>query len=298
MFSKLYKNSSVKNILIFSLSNLGDVILSCPVVDILLRDFPAAQISVIVAKKSATLFADHPRIQTIVYDKRMGCVDQIKWFMSLRKKSFDLVVDLRQTALCIFLPCRFATAFFPKLFNGHILFKHLERLRTVYPDFVLPQKRLAIVPKPYSAIQSLSKYAVVAPGAADSAKRWSPEGFSAVADALVDQGYSIVFVGAGEDEVLVNRIQSKMAKPSSSLVGKTDLCELAFVLSSAKLVIAHDSGVMHLASYFNAPLVVLWGPTPLGKSEPWSQQSVVVYRQGKILSITVEDVLNAIKQIQ
>ena len=44
---------------------------------------------------------------------------------------------------------------------------------------------------------------------------------------------------------------------------------------------AHDSGVMHLASYLNVPLVALWGPTSLEKYAPWGKRSVIVRRNEK-----------------
>ena len=71
MFYKLYKNSSVKNILVITLSNIGDAVLTAPVVDILLRDFPSAQLSLVLGAKTASLFEGNPRISRLhVFDKK------------------------------------------------------------------------------------------------------------------------------------------------------------------------------------------------------------------------------------
>ncbi len=43
MCAKLLKKSDPKRILVVSLTNIGDVVLTCPVIDILRRDFPRGQ---------------------------------------------------------------------------------------------------------------------------------------------------------------------------------------------------------------------------------------------------------------
>lgn len=298
MFGKPCKNSSVKNILVVSLTNIGDVVLTCPVIDILLRDFASANLSVIIGPKAASLFAGHPRITTIIYDKQRPLGGHIQWFLGLSRNRFDMIVDLRQSGLGLFLPCRWRTPLTVKPFDGHSRLKHLRRLEEIYPQPLLSGQRLAIIPKEVKVTWDISNYVVIAPGAADSAKRWDPAGFVKVADALAAQGHAIVFVGDTADAGLVEAIRGNMKKPSVSLAGKTDLRELAFVLQRAKFAITHDSGTMHLACYFDVPVVAVWGPTDVGKYGPWSSKAVVVYRDGKMSSITMEDVLSAAAQVR
>ena len=110
---------------------------------------------------------------------------------------------------------------------------------------------------------------MIAPGAADSAKRWHPQGFAAVADHL-SATYKVVFVGDAKDVEIIDEIQRRMKTSSLSLAGKINLRQLAFVLKKCSWALTHDSGVMHLASYFNVPVVALWGPTDINKYAPWS----------------------------
>ena len=51
-----FDSSRINKILVISLSNIGDVILTLPVMDILLGDFPRAKFSVVVGPKAETLF--------------------------------------------------------------------------------------------------------------------------------------------------------------------------------------------------------------------------------------------------
>ena len=47
-----------------------------------------------------------------------------------------------------------------------------------------------------------------------------------------------------------------------SLAGETTVPELIAVLAEAELVVAMDSGPMHIAAALGRPIVALWGPTP------------------------------------
>jgi heptosyltransferase III len=297
MLFALSKNSQVDHILAVSLSNIGDVILTCPVLDILLNDFPKASISVIVGPKASTLFVNHPRLSTIVYDKQAPFFNQLKWFLNLRRSRFDVIIDLRQSGLGLVLPCQWRTPIAPKPFVGHMKYKHIERLKSVYADATEPFNRQAIVPKPVEQITHLSKYVVIAAGAADHKKRWNAPGFTAVADALVKNGEQVVFVGDKNDVAFIDQIRGGMKESSLSLAGLIDLRELCFVMQNSKFALTHDSGAMHAACYFNVPVVALWGPTDKTKYGPWSSKSVIVHKGEQMDLIKPEDVLDAIAQL-
>ena len=318
MFAKLLKGSKPKRILVFSLTNIGDVVLTCPVIDILRHDFPQAAIDVVTGPKAVLLFEGNPHFTVKVFNKRASFKEKCAWFLDLYRAHYDCVVDLRRTALALFLMPRYATRVFSgKVFEGHRKDVHLDRLRDVYDFDALPPAKKAIQTTPDDerffadavapALQGQG-FVVIAPGAADSAKRWQPQGFAAVADRLA-LSQKIVFVGDANDAAIVNEIQAGMKMPSVSLAGKISLRQLAFVLRKCSWAMVHDSGVMHLACYFNVPLVVLWGPTDLNKYAPWSRKFVVVKRNEQcprcqepksgathtcMSLINVEDVINAV----
>ena len=80
-------------------------------------------------------------------------------------------------------------------------------------------------------------------------------------------------MGDAKDAGIIDDIQGRMKTPSVSLAGKINLRQLAFVLKKCSWVLTHDSGVMHLACYFNVPVVALWGPTDINKYAPWGRQN-------------------------
>lgn len=317
MCAKLLKKSSPKRILVVSLTNIGDVVLTCPVIDILRRDFPQAKMDVVTGPKAVSLFKDNPDIRIKVFDKQAPLRQKFAWFSDLYRAHYDCVVDLRRTMLSFFLRPKYSTPVLPpNSFRGHKKDMHLNRLRQVYDFDFFSEKKSAVLTakedeqffaKEVAPALQGANFIVMAPGAADSAKRWHAEGFAALADHL-SALYRVVFVGDAKDAAIVDDIQSRMKSSSVSLAGKINLRQLAFVLKKCSWVTAHDSGVMHLACYFNVPVLALWGPTDIHKYAPWSQKSVIVRRNEKCLRcqdpkakalhncmsfITVEDVINA-----
>ena len=317
MCAKLLKNSDPKRILVVSQTNIGDVVLTCPVIDILRNDFPKAKIDVVVGPKAVSLFEDNPYLSIKVFDKRAPLRKRFEWFSDLYRTHYDCVVDLRRTMLGFLLMPRYATPLTAVRLQAHKKEMHLNRLRQVY-DFDSPsQKQYAVLTTKEDeqffegavapALKGQS-FVVIAPGAAAFDKRWHPKGFAAVADHL-SASYKIVFIGDAKDAEIVDEIQGHMKSSSISLAGKINLRQLAFVLKKCLWALTHDSGVMHLACYFNVPVVTLWGPTDINRYAPWSSKSVIVRRNEKcqrcqdpkseathncMSFIEVEDVISAI----
>jgi len=333
MCAKLLKNSGPKHILVVSQTNIGDVVLTCPVIDILKRDFPRAQMDVVVGPKAVSLFLDNPNFGIKVFDKQVPLSQKAAWFSDLYNTHYDCVVDLRRTGLALFLRPRYSTPISevswqtlllgakPSVPMGgrHKKDMHLNRLRQVYDFDSFSEKQYAILTTAEDekffegAIAPALRgqdFIVIAPGAADSSKRWHLQGFAAVADHL-SATKKIVFVGDAKDAGIVDDIQGRMKSAAISLAGKINLRQLSFTLKKCAWALTHDSGVMHLASYFNVPLLVLWGPTDLNRYAPWSQKSFILRRNEKCARcqdpksktvhncmsfIEVDDVLNAVKK--
>ncbi len=100
MLKKLSNKSEIKKILVVSLTNIGDVILTFPVIDILKKDFPSAKLSIVIGPKAESLFFKNPYLDKIhIFDKHQPPLKSLSWIGELRRERFDLVVDLRNTAI-------------------------------------------------------------------------------------------------------------------------------------------------------------------------------------------------------
>ena len=124
----------VNKILFVTLSNIGDCILTLPVLDALGENFPQAKITVLVGPRAQEIFQDNPQIhRLIIYDKHSRIKEKIKLFQKLERERFDMVVDLRNSLLGALLPVAKKTSPFliiPRQVR-HMKDRHLYRLQEV-----------------------------------------------------------------------------------------------------------------------------------------------------------------------
>ena len=89
--------------------------------------------------------------------------------------------------------------------------------------------------------------AVINPGAGDPRRRWPPEKFAAVADALAASGLRVVLTGSRDDVEITGRVARHMQAERLDLAGRVSLGGLAGVLARASVMVSNDSGPLHLA---------------------------------------------------
>ena len=286
MSQKLSNKSEIKKILVVSLTNIGDVILTFPVIDILKKDFPSAKLSIIVGPKAESLFCENPYLDKVhVFNKHQPPMESLSWIRELRRERFDLVIDLRNTAIPFMIAPRYRTSYQVKKINGqHMKAKHLNRLESVYtPEtqevepcalFVASREEEYVDQLIENEIGRDGCYVIVAPGAADQSKRWSEKKFSSVCDRLItDHNVKIIFVGDENDRKVAQRINKFMEADCVNLCGRTNLVQLAELFKHCFFTIVNDSAPMHIASYLNIPVLALFGPSDPSLYGPWSKQS-------------------------
>ncbi|MFH1655376.1 MAG: lipopolysaccharide heptosyltransferase II [Candidatus Omnitrophota bacterium] len=293
MFSKKLNNSEIKNILVINLSNIGDVVLTLPVIDTLKANFPEARLNVIVGPKAAELLADDAKINTIIYDKSIAIKSKIGFLIYLKKQKFDLIVDLRHSGLSVLLNAEHKTSPFKKIPETieHMKYRYLYKLKSTYPliSRFYSLSEIHINESDKDKIeQILSKnklsgkknIVIVSPGAASRWKRYPENGFAKVCDYLTETySVKIVMVGDKNDAEIAEKVSNLMKNDSVNLCGQTNLKQLAGLLKKAKLVISNDSAVMHLASYLEVPTLAIFGPTNPKKYGPWNSKSLLVRKE-------------------
>lgn len=100
-------------------------------------------------------------------------------------------------------------------------------------------------------------FACIHPGSSTPARRWPLERFAVVADALVERGLRIVLTGSDAEAAATRAVARAMRRPSVDLAGQTSLGGLAALLEAARLQVANDTGVSHLAAAVRLPSVIL-----------------------------------------
>lgn len=115
-----------------------------------------------------------------------------------------------------------------------------------------------------------SNYILIAPGGAknilsdDFLRRWPIENYVELVDLLIKDGLKPLLIGGNDDKWTIQHFP----KQTESRIGQTGLIELTQLISSARLLVSHDSGPIHLASMVNTPVISLFGPTQFLDKEP------------------------------
>jgi heptosyltransferase I len=113
--------------------------------------------------------------------------------------------------------------------------------------------------------------ATIVPASANAKKDWPAERWAAVADALAgDFGFRVLLAGGpGEREQRIAReiVARAGTKPLWAL--GDSIRRLAWILAGSSLVLAPDTGPVHVARAFGVPVIGLYGHTNPWRVGPW-----------------------------
>lgn len=270
---------SINKIAVVTLSNIGDVILTLPVIGTLRENFKDAKIDVITGPRAAEVLKHDPRIGSVyIYDKSASLVSKIRLFAGLRRNRYDLLVDLRNGLFGFFVKARFCNkpVNMPAKKICHKIDEHLARIGGPahrggsYPIWITKDdgERAARL-LDAKGIRDADRLITVSPGAKSHIKRWGEDGFAKVCDALIDAyKVKIAFVGDASDKEICGRIADRIKNNAVSLAGMTNLRELAWIIKRSLLIVTNDSAPLHIAGSVGTPAVAIFGPTDHRKYGP------------------------------
>jgi lipopolysaccharide heptosyltransferase II len=121
-------------------------------------------------------------------------------------------------------------------------------------------------------------WAVLHPGATAPARRYPANSFAEAASRLsIDHGWTIALIGGPGDEALVSEVRDLTRAPTVSLGTSLDVEELGALLSLAPVLIANNSGPVHLAAAVGTSVVDLYALTN-PQHAPWGVPNRVLNR--------------------
>lgn len=275
----------IKKILVVTLSNLGDVVLTFPVFEALVQAFPEAEIHAAVGKGGAAALERHPSLaRVMVLDKKISFSKKARQILEIRRERYDLIVDLRHSPIGLLGGSRFRNAYFkrrPKI--RHQTLKHLQALEGIAPFSPAQSSFLERRSFPENILGGLSgnkKIVVAAVGSKSDIKKWPAESYAALLDRLaLNDGFRIVFVGDKTDAQDVARVRSLMRfSGSEDFSGKTDFPALCSILKQSALLVTSDSAPLHIADALKVPVLAFFGPTDPRKYGPRQASSMALKR--------------------
>lgn len=109
----------------------------------------------------------------------------------------------------------------------------------------------------------------------DRLRRWPVENYVQLASELMAQGFSVMLLGGKTDEWVKPFFNGMAVK---DLIGNTTLVKTAMMMSQANLIVCHDTGPFHMATLTSAPLIGIFGPTPVSAVAPIGRKQFTVFK--------------------
>ena len=264
-------------ILIIRFSSIGDIVLTTPVVRCLRKQLPDAEIHFLTKQSYRPIVASNPYI-----DKIHTLGDSFELMLhELKTEEYDYIIDLHHNLRTLrikrflknvkafsfdklnikkFIYTNFKINTLPE---KHIVDRNLETVASLGIvndglglDYFIPEKD-TITQKDLPASKMLGYIAVVI-GAALATKKMPLHKLKELCTAIK---HPIILLGDKGDQEDGQAIAASDDIKIYNACGKFNLNESADLLRGAKLVITHDTGLMHIAAALQKPIISIWGNT-------------------------------------
>lgn len=263
--------------LIIRFDAIGDVLLTTPVVRCLKQQLPLAEIHYLIKAKFKMVMEPNPYIDKI----HLLQDDWKKMMNKLKEEKFDCIIDLHHNLRTLrvkkdlkvpsfsFNKLNFEKFIFVKLKwnvmpkHLHIIDRYMETIQSLGVvndgagmDYFIPEEQ-QILQKDIPASHHLGYIAIVI-GASHFTKKLPVYKLQELCKAI---DHPIILLGAKEEFNDGEQIASVDAIKIYNACGKFSLHESADLIRKSKLVIAHDTGMMHIAAALKKPVIAVWGST-------------------------------------
>ncbi len=298
-------------ILIIKLSSLGDIILSTAALRAIREKFPQAnfKISFLIGEDSKDILLRCPYIDELLVcdlkNKDRGLNGLWGIGRILRKKNFDIVIDLQNSRSSHILSYLAASVNRYGYDNKKLAFLLNHRIKDQKPaiDPVTHQfrvlkmlgidlldNRLELWPSGEDVKhveellneQWLSEVQKVVGINISASKRWSTklwprQYLGRLCEELGFRDIRVVITGTEQDLVYANMLINSLKNTKIiNACGKTSVNELAALIKKCHVFISGDSSPLHIASAVGTPFIALFGPTDSRRHLPPGKNYIVI----------------------
>lgn len=260
---------------IIRFSSIGDIVLTMPAVHELKRIYPNSSLHYITKESFGSLVENDPAIAKVhLLDTGSDLAGLIE---KLKAEQFDLIVDLhdnlRSRTICskLKVPVKRYTKDRLRRMN-YLWFKKREPVTPIWKRYCESFSAHATVPdfsvnlpKPtrIKAVEILGETPtlVIAPGSTWVTKEWPIHKYRELGKLLADQLFPVAVIGGTKDVAVQEVLAESMGDRLIPLAGKLSITESAAIVAKAAMVLTVDTGMMHIGSAFDRPMIVLFGST-------------------------------------
>ncbi len=275
----------------FDILQVGDIVLTTPLLKILRQNFPDAEINYCTKKSNADLIRYNPAINKVLeVSDDMDFAELRLLKKVLKKEKYDLVIDLhnnlRTFYLKIFLRLNSKVLVFKKYSFRKFLLVHFKinfmkdlpqisgRYINTLQNIIDTSKPCILSPEIYTYdysreqadklftslnVPNNSKLVCIVPSSKHFTKTYPPDNYIELINKFDKNEYKFILAGKGEDKTNIEKIKSKTGGNVFDLCDKLSSLELYEIIKKCDLVISGDTGPMHIAEAGGVPIIMLAG---------------------------------------
>lgn len=280
---------ALAQILVIRLSSLGDIVLTTPILGLLRAQYPQAQIDFLTRPAYQDLVSAHPGVdRVLLFESQHGFWSTLR---QLRQRRYDLVLDLHRTLrsrLFVYgLRAQRRRTYGKRTLRRALLVRlgwnTLRAMAPIPARYAAPLRHLGLTaplaapavyltPESQAAMRAYVQQAwpgqpvppliAVAPGARWATKQWPVERFAQAVQHLAQaRQAAVVVLGSAAEQGLAQVLVQQLSVPVLNSAGQLSLMHTAALLQQCRLLLSNDSGLMHLATALDVPVVAVFGPT-------------------------------------
>jgi len=298
-----------KKTLVIGPSWVGDMVMAQSLFIDIKRREPDCQIDVLAPAWTAALIDRMPEVSNLIAGNfnhgKLSLIERFRLGHELRAKQYSNTILLPNSLKSALVPL---IAKIPERtgFIGEQRWGFLNDIRKLdkkaYPmtvqrfvalgsDKSAPVRTVDSVPVPQlivdqaAALEVLSeneldkdhgKILILCPGAEfGPSKQWPVSHYAEIANHYLNQGWQVWQLGSEKDLTSCQEVDAMTVHKTQVLAGKTSLPQAIDLMSFASMVVANDSGLMHIAAALQKPLVAVYGSTDPGHTPPLSKNHAI-----------------------
>ncbi len=311
----------VRSVLVIRIDRLGDVILSTPVYASIKRNLPDAKVTVLVNGAGKGILRDNPNIDHIIEWKANKPWETL-W--QLRQEKFDIVFNLNKmfsgtsSMLTRFSRSKWRVGYdhpqsrwvhqlwvVPEDDNRHETANDLELLRSAGLSDIVEKPEIYFSDEENTKVSSIitenksqpeQALVLIKPGTRVAKWGWSPKKFQTFINQIMQSVTKNVFIitGPGEEELVRTMVADLDPKPFC--IPQLSVKELALLIKRSDVLLCNHTGIMHLASATQTPVVAIFKHGNVQRWGPCHTEHVVLEERGDN-DLSPETVFQAVEKL-
>ncbi len=276
LVSETSENTEKAKILIIRFSSIGDVVLTTPVIRCLKEQvYGGCELHYVILKPFVSVLENNPYIDKLhILDNNTE-----ELIEELNNEGFHYIIDLHKNIRSHLFRRRLKVLTFTirklnvqkwllvnfgidRLPNLHIVDRYFEAVEKLNVkndgkglDYFIPENEEINTQEKFNA--DANNYLVFAIGAAHEGKKLPVHRMRVLCEKI---NHKVILIG-GEQDIENGKKVSEGLEHIINTCGDLSINQSASVMKQARLVISHDSGMMHIAAAFKKKIISIWGAT-------------------------------------